>query len=346
MRRPFVQYLAHKIPQIRLRGRPNGLVLLAFLLLILVAIGVSLPKPSTLLTLQAHTETLEFEVLNDDSAIISVPFAFAESNDQCIAGVEIHPFAGSRVSYTRITNGPLYIGVQGQVTWQDEEGIVGQAEELRFVVNEPLSGCGFTNFLRLPANGIASVGIESTFSTDTLTPMLLRGDLVVYNRSLHRVLGVIPLNWGPFVQDALYPAEEFKIPAGSRLLNAMSDTGLQARWWGFVDVDFLEYSSNSLSLNISANARSIELFAPAPAELNIATHGPAPATSKPDVISLSFGARIASDPNLQWIYGILALLTLIATLFQVFSTKPKTKERRDERRRMPSQLSKIWRRIR
>jgi len=288
------------------------------LLILLFLIALSLPNPSTLMSVDAYIETIDIEVTHPAGSVIYLENAYHERRRECVSNITVYPAKGAIVTYTRITNGPLYVSVRGEMIESFEGLNTSHSNSLsRFIIDNRSDDCKPNALVRLPANGVVSIGQEAIFGADTTSPMFLEGTISVYNRSLSMLFGVLPLDWGPFEANALYLAEQFSVPSGSRLQYAKSVSGEEARWWGFVDVNFEQYASQSLQFRASSNALSIQLFAPAPSEA-LKPNTRVSATENPELISMSFGSRLAGDPNLRWLYGIVVGIGFTVSLAGFF----------------------------
>lgn len=302
-------------------------ILIFALMSVIVVAALALPTPSTLVVVTAKSETASVVVAQREAGRIGLTAAYNDETGACLTGVEISPDQGTKLTYTRIQRGPLYLGVAGSFALtSNETGLVKHNGAFRLIVGDPARGCESAAGARLPANGIVEVGNEGVVPVDTESAFLLEGKLTLLNRAIDKLYGIIPLDWGPFSANGLYPEQEVGIPAGARLANAKQRNGELARWWGFVDFD---PESTALDVRMSSNAISLELFGPTPAESSGSSSIPSDLIGAPDIVAFSQGARLANDPNLRWLYGLAAFLALFFGLLQNIRKRSEPKDEHD-----------------
>ncbi|HIO03651.1 MAG TPA: hypothetical protein EYN14_17140 [Alphaproteobacteria bacterium] len=314
----------------KILSNPRGRLVSAFIVASasIILIASTLPVPSTLLSLVAETETIDVKIVNPDASIIAMSGGYDENAETCFERLEVKPSMGATVSYSRIANGSLYIAISGGASISSSEGVARFEQTLaRFVISDKTLDCNNPSQIRLPVSGLVSSGNESLHSIDITTAVLRGGEVSVFSRSVGSLFGVIPLNWGPFEPDALFLVEVLTLPSGSRLTDARTSSGSPARWWGYADVDFSSTRLPAIQLRAATNARTVKLFAPAPRELSIhAANVDQPSAQQPDVIAFSFGARLSNDPNLRWLYGIIASMALFATTLEASASFARLRE--------------------
>lgn len=295
----------------------------ALILLVLTAPFI-LPGTGTMITLSAKTEIMDLTVVNPQSTRLTLAKAWVESEGACLTDIEIKPATGSTIGYSRKRGEALYITISGQATWTaTNRKIAQQADATQFKIS---TDCRPDSVVRLPANGIISIGNESLSSPNSETLISSSMDAKVYGRAVDQLYALIPLNWGPFEAGTLYLAEELAVPAGSRLANARNKTGQSARWWGYVDVVFEDSKNRDRAMQVEAstNATVVDIFAPAPpgnkpakslSRLSSIVNKPNE-RSKSDSISVSLGSRLLKDPNLIWLYTLFAIAGSLVSLWK------------------------------
>ena len=289
--------------------------ILITVLILVILVFVTLPKPSTMFVLSAQAESVDMRVVHVDAARLTLAAAMVEGKEECRKGVQVQVDGDGVVTYARQTNGPLYISIRGPFSWTDEdEGDHPGAPDTRFVIDPASVTCKPPRWIRLPANGRMTVGVEPSIPASADDLVLLKGELQLLNRSVGELFG-IDLDFGPFAANAMYVAGEIPIPFGSRIDNALNLQRRPAIWSGTVTVDMEPAGEPAMQVELATNAQSVNLWAPAifePAATDWTSDetGPHPGLL-PDVISLSHGSRLASDPNLRWIYGLIAAFTAI-----------------------------------
>jgi len=296
----------------RLMTKPALLLLVVALIF---AVTTTLPKPSTMFVLTARIESMDVRVVHADAARFALENAWSEATNACMSGVEVVIEHGGVVTYSRKMDGPLYISIRGSSYWTSADEVVHQSvTDARFVIGDPDLECGGSRWIRLPANGLATVGIEGSVPASGDDLLLLDGNLRLFNRALERLFGGISLDWGPFTANSLYLAAEIPIPSGSRIDKARNLQSTPAVWSGTVSVDMSAGGEPAMSVEMASNAQSVELWAPAifePSAPSAASEdSPAPGQI-PDVIALSLGSRLSSDPNLRWLFGLIGAFSLI-----------------------------------
>lgn len=288
---------------------------LAALIVAAIVVTLNLPEPATLFVLQAETESIDVTVVQPEAAQVTLARAEVitpkggHELHQCLDGVVVSAEAGAMVTYARQFTGPLFISVRGPFTWTSAGQEVPKAgeREMQFVLHPASAHCGGPAELRLPANGQLLVGLESSIPPSPDDLFLIKGHLKFYNRSTDRVFGV-NLKVRPFTANALYLTSEIDVPPGSRLDGAVDGAKKPAFWAGTIAVNPRDAG---MRLDATTTARSVQLWAPTAFSGGDSQRG---AGQEPDVISLSFASRISHDPNLLWIYG------LVATLFGAMKT--------------------------
>lgn len=306
---------------VSLAGRlRNGLRRLGFagvcslVLLSALILALSVPPPSTLATLSARTEYLKYAPQNIDVATFALPIAHARAAggvDHCLTDLEVSPrlMRGPvEIVLSRGPGGALTILVDGPVSWTASQAS-GSAAGLKLLLDPADKTCAPSQPVRLPISGKVRVG------DDAGGDGLLSGQMDIYARAIRR-LWFVPLWRGPFQPDAIYHAQTFDIPAGAAIIGAFEEGDAAPReWWGFANVAFSSEDMDDLDargfeVRLATSARVIKLVPPSPSDRGLA----------PDEVSVTGLARIAGDPNIQWLAGMLTLfLALTATLAQVLS---------------------------
>lgn len=293
-------------------------------LLLGVLILVSLPKPNILVSADIRTETVETVVSNPSEAEFILPKAILLTSDHnsCLTNVRIRPGQDATVVFTQELSGNWFAAVEGDLSWTDDNGPANTGVDGAVFLVSPAEGeCTWTGRMRLPLAGSLAAGILVAGNQEAAEGLLpiLEGRLTVYGRATERVLWFVPLaafGWLlPLEPGKLYYADTFEIPSGSRV--EAPDT----RWWGFVDVN-VHTEEPEMWLHASTNARSVDLFAPAPKQDRANARQSA---FESDTVSLTLAARISGDPNLRWLFTIASfLLVLIGLGAQAYSLRRTT----------------------
>jgi hypothetical protein len=317
-------------------------VVIFLLLAALVLLGASLQgDANTMLAASVQTEVIEIQVVNPAAATIALPRARLAEQNQCFENVLIRPAAKTKLQYSRTRHGPLVLVVDGKAEWThgapDSPRL--SASSLEFDVRDAPEPpccpgaakpepppCNAGPRVRLPVNGTVTIGSDLPEVRDARDRQLalLGGKLLLYGRAVGDLFG-LPLRFGPLEPGALYFSQDFPLPGGSRIASARLESQAgdergaeNSRWYGFADISFAEGDHGAITVEASTNARFVELYTPAP--YRSASGGDA---YRPDTISLSLGARLTGDPNLLWIYGLVAVF---ATLLGLSEYLQKTKE--------------------
>jgi len=298
---------------------------------------------------------VETEVVNAPASAFTLEIAELVDQKSCHRAILVRPELGSRVIYARPRGGDLFVTVLGPASWTDESlrsaDRAVRTDELAFRVSDgrhSRSGnCRAGVRVRLPIQGLATFGedLREIRGVDAEQLVLLSGKLMLYGRAIPRFL--LPLDSGPFRANALYLAQEISVPGGSRIASVASGRGgagsarsakvvgekrhkaetnrksVDARWYGFADVVFGDDGGNVAAIVVEAatNAREVELYLPAPFDADASAEG-----NKPDVISLSLSARLAGDPNLLWLYGVVLLTVALLSIAEKFKKREPAKD--------------------
>lgn len=279
---------------------------------------ITLPPPSTMIAVDAVTETVQITALNRDEASFRLASARRLDDDQCLRDLQVFPNTATRVTYTRTHSGAIYIAIDGPAVLASasSDGIRGAPirSEFETLVIDPVCS-DESGIVRLPLNGLLEIGLLSTEQYASEVPFVLRsGNAIVYARAVDRTLwGLLPIGWLANLlavePGGLFEVRSLSLPAGSQVSGAVSGRRLEpARWWGHSDIDISDASS-AMTVRASTNATALRLFAPAPR--TVAGRGGTPSLV-PETISVAALARITGDPNLQWLYIIGGLLSALA----------------------------------
>lgn len=326
--RPLSRFVA-RVRRVGSRIGTASVVLLAALVAIVLA---SLVAPgAAMVAVSADSEMVQVRVVDAESMRIALRGACRESvgfDDepvQCFDAIMVEPRQGALVTYAQPRGGELTVAVEGGwALHRSDGGLVADATDdtllLRVGTRRERSETDGGQRLILPVNGAVAVGSFLYRPGDNRDIQLVLGGarLLVFGRAMPRLFG-LPLSRGPFRADALYLSQEITIPGGSMIgsAGAASDGRFAARWWGFADVS-LGASGAPMKIEASTNTNGVELYTPAPFESTRAR-----GRASPDIIALSLGARLADDPNLRWLYGIVALIAVVfGFALQLHSTRP------------------------
>jgi|TARA_R110002020_G_scaffold83397_1_gene206997 hypothetical protein len=299
---------------------------------LLVGLVLTLDSPSVLVSGELETESAEIRVLNPDQMILEIPLASTvmEGSDVCASNVRISVERGAEVFLTLQPDGSLVVATGGETNWSSDlsSAQIVEPEGAYFLVASSSEQCAWRGTLRLPIVGELTAGMTASgeISPAELRP-LLSGRLTIHGRATERVFGFVPLSlfaaFTPIEPGKLFNAGAYNIPAGSRL------EGGSARFAGFADVQIVSPETalpgEGMILHVSTNARELSIFAPSP-RLSNQTKGGAPPTLLADTISMTFGARLANDPNLHVIFGGISALILIVGLLGRFLPKRRIQE--------------------
>ena len=287
---------------------------------------MTLPRPSSLVSVTSISEIVSLDVANPDAGAFALKSARNAQNGTCHATVFVKPNGGPNapndVRYQRLPDGALVVSVRGPAIWDDADGTSQDSQDIVvFRLSSDDATCRSTEPVRLPAAGLLQIGAEPRNATDSdsVQPMLLQGQLSILGRAIERI-GPIPLPSSPFAPGALYPAQSVELLPGSRLAGARSNTGEKTSWWGHVDAD-LEDHDSALVVRASTNADVIDVFPPTPPPLSSAAGA---SEGAPDRLSITLAAQLSNDPNIVWIGAALAaLLAVLGLLDRITRTSAR-----------------------
>jgi hypothetical protein len=315
--------LGHALLGMRHALRPAHFIVVTLVFsLIIAVIGFATNLPSTTVSVALLTETLEMVTVNPRQGRILLEHA--RVNDYgCVRNVVLSPGQGSRVYYSRPRHQALQIVISGdsliEYTPAAQSNIKERRSERSTSIRAVIADAGTEKCeenmpvgVRLPVHGLVRYGTEfAPFSDATPSLQLLSGKVSVFSRATDSLVG-IPLSVAPFVPNALYGTAPIEIPGGSVLEgadnSARGSTGDATPWYGFADVGFTTSDPGAIQVAASTNARRIKLHPPNPVANEERTG------VQPDVIALSMVARLGGDPNLLWLYSVVACLAALATL--------------------------------
>ena len=296
---------------------------------LLVSVGfILMPPPSTMISLDSTSETVTLNISTSETGSIFIASAWDELTGKCVQDVRLEPKSGASVSYARKGVGPLYITATGGWAVRLSGNGVDTVTVQNFVSYElgnPKRDCDVPQSVRLPATGYLIIGSENIASPDEETLLLLEAELAIYGRSIDRIFSFIPLKHGPFRPNSLYFVEDVSVPYGSRVANARGFRGDRIIWWGAVDVRFGNSSEEAMKIRASANAASVDLFAPPPTlarETSMAANftkntNRSARSQRPDTIHFSYGSRLLQDPNLRWLYALVTGVLLLVQFAKI-----------------------------
>lgn len=289
----------------------NRFAKIAFILFFLLYIvsEVALYSPRTMISLKAETESLDFITTNSQASTLWFEKIFDKIENICLENLAVIVSNGTKINYSRQHREKLTVSIDGQMAITSGQDQTGKRTEFVRLVADPLhKTCPVDGIIRLPIGGLLTVGTDLSFPSQQgeASLLLLSGEVSVFGRATSSIFGVIPLNWGPFEQDALYFVQKLDLPAGSKIQGVGITASNESRWWGYSDVD-LRGESKSINLNATTNAHALEVYTPAPYWASTAKDAP----SRPDVVALSMSARLSGDPNMLWLYGLVVLLSTI-----------------------------------
>jgi hypothetical protein len=289
---------------------------------------MTLPRPSSLVSVTSVSEIVTLSVANPDAGAFALKSARNAKDGACYASVFIKPNGGPNapndVRYQRLPDGALVVSVRGPTVWDDADGKSHDSHEIVvFRLSSADATCRSAERVRLPAAGLLQIGAEPRNATDvdSVQPILLQGALSIFGRAIERI-GPITLPSLPFAPGALYPAQSVELLPGSRLAGARTNTGETTSWWGHVDAD-LQDPDNALVVRASTNADAIEVFPPTPPPLSSAAGS---SEGAPDRLSITLAAQLSNDPNIVWIGAALAALLGILGFFDRI-TRTSTREK-------------------
>lgn len=296
--------------------------LILLLVMFVVVTGWALNKdPITTLAVELKTEVASIVVADPSASAFRLPHAVLEGEVACRHRVEVFPERGSKLTYSRFQRGELRIEIDGQSSIESATSAAKSAPRKReplgasaaMTVNKGKCGGADLAGVRFPFQGVPKFGETQRRIGPTSDPdatLLLSGELYVYARAVPDILGM-RLNAGPFRRDALYLAHQMSIPAGSVIQSAHSADGPQARWIGFADVSFRDDDPAGLQVFASTNTARMQIYLPVP---NVISDKP----SEPEEIALSLMARLAGDPNLQVVYGVILAFTVLMSTYAAY----------------------------
>jgi hypothetical protein len=289
-------------------------LLLAAVIGVVVVAVVVLTTPSTLVAATLRTERVQFRVTSAESARMAFSFARTSPDDACREKVLVQPGRGALVTYTRPARSALEVYIEGPVIVQVGNGTQTAQTNLTVTV----SGSGDCAADAEAGQRLPIVGSAASFGGHPVplrdagdVPLrLLSGQLTVYGRAVSDL--------GPFSiavsgrRHALYVAGEIAVPGGTVIeeprtaTGELIDSGQSAIWTGFADVDLGKEGSTGMTVEAATNAGSVALFLPAPKVAGDPTR-----SGEPETVSLSHMARLAGDPHLLMLYGVLGVLAAV-----------------------------------
>lgn len=315
----------------RLAGRlPRGAMRVAWILLggaaiylmALFALIASDRLVSELLAITSvQTERVSFIVADGQRAAFYVEGMGVSAGDEqpgtaCVTG-RVVPMKGVTVSYGRVGNGPLEIGLdaaedapQGSPAAVLETGSGASQRLASPVVLIPRCG---PPPLRLPIWGRVSIGNEFR-SQATATPpepsFLISGSVKVWGKTaLDRALNE---------PASLYPVMDLALPVGSRLETWTEARGKQGGiWWGMAYPDPFK---PALTVDVATEARQLALYRPN--------------ASGAEVIGVSPLTQIIKDPSLEDLHLVVA--ACLAVIGWLLEAGQRLKHERERRLAVPS----------
>lgn len=294
----------------------GGFWLMVGLISFLLLLVMTLEEPSVLVAAELETESVEVRVRNPDQMIIELPRATADlqGEETCAEAIRFSVAQHSSIYMTAMPDGSAVIATGGPTRWTSQTiaGEIVEEEGAYFVVSAAEGDCSWSGRLRLPISGELTAGMTAA---GDLAPSelrtLLSGQLKIYGRASETIFGIIPLSllagFTPLEPGKLFNAGSFDIPAGSRL------EGGNARFWGFADLEITTDGDPVIHVHASTNARELSIFAPAPRFARGGSEQSA-STLKADTLSMTFGTRLANDPNLHVVFAGLSAIFLILGL--------------------------------
>jgi hypothetical protein len=292
-------------------------LILLLVMFVVVTAWVLSKDPITTLAIELKTEVASIIVADPNASAFRLPHAVLEGEVACRHRVEVFPERGSKLTYSRFQRGELRIEIDGLSSIEFATSPTKSAPRKRaslgtsaeMTVNKGKCGGAELTGVRLPFQGIPKFGETQRRIGPTSDPeatLLLSGELSVYARAVP-----LSLSAGPFRRDALYLAHQMSIPAGSVIQSARNTDGPQARWVGFADVSFRDDDPGALEVFAATNTARMQIHMPVP---NVISDKP----SEPEEIALSLMARLAGDPNLQVVYGVLLAFTVLISTYAAY----------------------------
>lgn len=290
----------------------------------------TLPRPSTLIALQAKTETIEIEIVDPGAANFFLRAARDKDTQECYKDVEIYPSLGSRLYYTKALGEEFIIAIDGEYGIKTvDSDVISEKKDGTFGFSENDFDCRSATLMRLPTNGVLDVGIQVVTDFVHQPPLPLHeGRITVYGRSIQGLLyGLIPINWAsgilPVKPGSLYEADAVDIPAGASLSTRPLDERQTAPfWWGFADVDLSGDPADGAGMSISASSNAINLTIAAPAPKFDLRTGKKTAL-EPDVLALSSQAQNFADPTFRWIVFLFGAVGAVITVVHSVLSRQK-----------------------
>ncbi len=245
------------------------------LTIVLIVVGgmlFLLPRPETIMAIEAGTETLVFEVSNPQASTIGAlegmvaPVApgqdvFAEAEEpQCRVG-RLEPPLGTRLRYRRTSDTRTEISVEGlgseglPARFFSESGTVTALGRGSLIVIESdpgRSSCP-AQTPPLPIWGPGEIGDEGVIVGGSgQAGALISAEVKIYARALERVLGI---RFDP----GLYMAGEIVVLPGSRIVEDDPVEGrAPAAWVGSARIDSLR--RDELSVAVTTSAPTLSLY--------------------------------------------------------------------------------------
>lgn len=301
-----------------------GWCLIVVLAVFLVSQFIS--PPQTLASFSGRTEHLSYNPvlgIGDSVRLGRVAVESAPSEDKVsVREAKCHNDAVlsgniANLAFDRYPDesGSLYITVQSeeQLVLSSEQQSQGMPLDADPIIKIVSSGdCSTQRPARIAFEGPAIIGAE----TDVTEGKLISGELQMFGRAEPGILSRLTNILSPPKRTLLYPvSSKVAIPAGSRIgaqFDPAQDNESSSKWIGILEVDLTDKASG---FDVRFQTNDPDLFI-----WNRATN-----SVEPEQISISWTARLAGDPYLQW---LAILMTVILAILGIIANRiPETNEK-------------------
>lgn len=318
---------------------PLSLIVIWILLLALFCVSVLIAVTQfasdehypALMVIEGRSELISVGVTDARRMDFEVQNVRAQVDDQyfdCVTAA-FHPAIGTQVTFERLgRNSPLIIeisaptanGAMAPESFMQEAGADGYpfASAILEMDHDRAGPCTSPAQQVFILAGQVSVGSELAPALPVRPPLLLSGHVRTFGRAASE-MGLLPLDWGPMQPDALYQMDQIVLPPGTRIAPAIAgqdgSAASDAQYsysTGMLELDLDQGSEAGFLFSVSANARMVDLFLPAPRWAS--GEGDEDGSGSPDRLYISSGIQILNDPNIGWLVWIAGIVFAVVTV--------------------------------
>lgn len=270
----------------------------------------SIRDPETLTTLSGQSEQIVFFPVDDGQleleSVRLIQIGGGKPLDTCLTKVAIKSQGGG-IKFERDSREPGSVSIvaDGKVGISAAEFEKGRvlSGPVYFELSSAGDACNARDVTRIPLRGGIQIGREGDDNVSHFT----KGKLTIFGRTGDSLLAWFFTSNRNDGASIVYPAGEMDLPFGSRVASwnlGNQRVSSEQGWSGFVEVN-LDNPDEGLGFWFLTNSADIYIW-------------PSIARSQdPEKISLTLSARLAGDPFLQWLLGVLgASLILIGIMAQ------------------------------